>query len=100
MAKSKPAKPATKSTKSKPATKRDPARKPAQQTKSRAPVAVVASSVCHACGSTERTGYVAIRTMAYQGQQDGRPFTHILWKRTTCKKCSRPRVDKYHENRG
>lgn len=60
----------------------------------------VETSRCPVCGSTSRSKYEAVKTLAYPGiEPQGQPYTHIAWKRTRCKKCKKPRVDRFLQNR-
>lgn len=53
------------------------------------------------CGSTEREAYFGTVTKAIAGTtMAGEEYTHVIWRRTRCKKCKRTRTDKSFENRG
>lgn len=54
---------------------------------------------CPACGSTEREPYFATVEHEIVGVRDGRPHTHVVWRRTRCRACSQVRQDRYFENR-
>ena len=57
-------------------------------------------SRCAKCGSTERTGYADVRTMPFAGADSaGNPYTHVVWRRTSCKHCGQSRIDRSSENR-
>lgn len=62
-------------------------------------VVEVHPSACPDCHCTEREGYFAINTQVYAGiSPSGFEFNRITRKRTRCKRCGRPRVDKFYEN--
>jgi hypothetical protein len=65
----------------------------------RTDVVTVEASRCRKCGSTERTGYGHTREHAYAGLYDGKPYTHVVWRRTSCAKCGQVRDDRTLENR-
>ena len=57
---------------------------------------------CPRCGSTARSKYVAVRSLAMNGTApDGQPYTHIVWRRTQCQNeaCGQHRTDRFLENR-
>lgn len=56
---------------------------------------------CKKCGSTDREPYHGTTTYEkpIEGEHNGEPFTHVIWKRTRCRSCGQARVDKYRENR-
>ncbi len=59
-----------------------------------------APSRCPACQSTARTGYQSTTEHAIAGElEDGRPYTHVVWRRTACRKCGQHRIDRSYENR-
>lgn len=63
-------------------------------------VVTVLPSACPKCKSTERTPYVNPVEYAYAGLTvDGRPFTHIVWRSTSCTACGQNRKDRCYENR-
>lgn len=53
------------------------------------------------CQSTNRTPYTKRRELEYAGidQQTGQPFTHVVWRHTTCSDCGQARIDRHVENR-
>lgn len=62
--------------------------------------AVATSCPVPTCGSTEREPYFNVRERAIAGvDQEGKPFTHVVWRRTRCKTCGQTRDDKTFENR-
>ena len=64
------------------------------------PVQVVEISRCEKCGSTERAPYQPHpRVLATPGIRDGKPFTHVVWRRTNCTACGQHRIDKAYECR-
>lgn len=66
------------------------------------PVVVVEPSRCTRCGSTARTGYSGTTEVAraIPGETpEGKPYTHIVWRRTCCRDCGQVRCDKSFENR-
>ena len=58
-------------------------------------------SRCRRCGSTEKKKLAgADRELEYPGKlPDGRPYTHVVWKRYQCASCGQVRVEKVRENR-
>lgn len=54
---------------------------------------------CPSCGSTERAGYFAKQEQEVSGVRDGKPYTHVVWRRTSCTACGQFRIDKTFENR-
>lgn len=62
------------------------------------PIVEVYKSQCPKCGSTERTEYNNTRApLVVGGLKDGRRYTSIIWRRTTCKSCKQARIDKCYE---
>lgn len=59
----------------------------------------VETSRCPRCGSTEREPYSGTTAQAYAGTFGGRPYTHILRRRTRCCACGAARIDRAFENR-
>lgn len=54
---------------------------------------------CPRCLCTEREPYFAIARHDKSGiGPSGRPYTRITKKRTRCKRCGHPRVDRFFEN--
>lgn len=53
------------------------------------------------CQSTDREPYRdgPHIEMAYCGSQDGKLYTHVVWRRTRCRACGQHRIDRTHENR-
>ncbi len=83
--------------------KKPTANKPKRPHSQRTPVVDAAVTACPKCGSTERTGYnnkTEVERAIAGTTRDGRPFTHVVWRRTKCKECNQHRVDRCHENRG
>lgn len=63
---------------------------------------VVVTSVtrCQKCGSTDREPYAGTVTRPIAGlDAGGKPFTHVIWRRTRCTACGQARIDRHHENR-
>jgi len=57
-------------------------------------------SRCKKCDSTDREAYFGTPfELEYAGLKDGKPYTHIVQKRTRCKNCGQHRRDIVHENR-
>ena len=87
----------------KPANKKPVASKPAAKPKKprsrNVPVVQAEVTACGACGSTDRQPYFNVRERAIAGVRDGKPFTHVLWKRTRCTNCGQIRDDRSYENR-
>ena len=55
---------------------------------------------CPTCGSTERSDYINRREHECAGvTPDGKPYTHTVWRDTTCLKCGQRRCDITRENR-
>ena len=61
-------------------------------------VVIVPASRCEDCDSTRRTEYTNKRTHPYAGLDgDGRPFTAVVWRNTTCLDCGQARTDRTFE---
>lgn len=56
-------------------------------------------SRCPTCGSTKRTAYHDKLEQDYAGEHDGRPYTHVIRRRTECVDCGQHRVDHSYEFR-
>jgi hypothetical protein len=57
-------------------------------------------SRCKKCGSTRREPYHGRKELEFSGQdKEGKPFTHVVWRRTSCSDCGQARVDRHYENR-
>jgi hypothetical protein len=90
-------KPSTKTQSAKPQATRTPA--PLER-KTKPPVVEAHATACPACGSTERVPYFNVRERAIAGvTPGGRPFTHVVWRRTRCTPCGQTRDDKTFELR-
>lgn len=61
------------------------------------PVVEAPPSCCPKCGSTERTDYSNTTRIAYNGLHDGRKYSHVVWRTTSCKKCGQRRRDRSYE---
>lgn len=61
--------------------------------------AVFVTSRCPRCDSTERAGYFGTITTAYEGEFNGRRYTHVVRRRTRCLACGQHRLDRSYENR-
>lgn len=87
----------------KPAPKKPSVQKSEGKAKPRAarPVVVDAEAIaCRRCHSTDREPYFNVRTVAIAGvATDGRPYTHVVWRRTRCACCGQVRDEKTFENR-
>lgn len=63
-------------------------------------VVTVTASRCRKCDSTEREAYSKTREFERSGVDgEGRPYSHVVWRRTRCRKCGQRRVDRSYENR-
>lgn len=63
-------------------------------------IGTVELSRCKACQSTEKTPYSNKTELEYAGTTAaGEPYTHIVWRSTSCKSCGQARRDKTYENR-
>lgn len=52
------------------------------------------------CNSTEREPYFGVIERYLPGRdENGLPYTHVIWRRTRCKKCGQARRDISRENR-
>lgn len=59
-----------------------------------------AKSRCVKCGSTQRDGYYHRQELEQSGTDaQGKPYTHVVWRRTKCLACGQHRVDRTYENR-
>lgn len=83
----------------KPKKKRTTRKKTETQAKQPTPSADVTLSRCPGCDSTDRTHYSSTIERRIDGEHDGKPFTHVLWKRCRCRSCGQSRVDIVRENR-
>ena len=82
--------------------KRRPRRRPGRpkgSTNADPDVNTVEPSRCQRCGSTRRGDYYGKTEQAFQGVQNGLPFTHIVRRRTKCLDCGQVRIDRAYENR-
>jgi len=59
----------------------------------------VEPSRCKRCGSTRRSDYYGKTEQAHRGEYNGRPYTHIVRRRTKCVDCGQLRIDRFYENR-
>jgi hypothetical protein len=62
-------------------------------------VATAEPSRCSKCQSTERTPYTNKTEKAIAGLHEGKPYTHVVWRSTTCAGCSQARRDRSYEHR-
>lgn len=91
----------------KPATKKPSVQKskPLSAPRGKPPVVEAAVTECPRCHSTERERYFHTTERAIDGTtpasspEPGRPFTHVVWRRTRCKSCGQVRIDRFYENR-
>lgn len=66
----------------------------------RLPHAHAETTRCPACGSTRRAKYVNRNEHEFAGtDSDGRPYTHVVKRRTSCLDCGQHRIDRHFENR-
>ena len=57
-------------------------------------------SRCRKCDSTERGPYFGTPfELPFLGDHEGKPYTHVVQKRTRCKACGQQRRDIVYENR-
>jgi hypothetical protein len=56
-------------------------------------------SRCPKCNSTTRKPYANTRAVESPGMINGKPYTHVVFRYTNCKKCGQARVDRTCENR-
>lgn len=63
------------------------------------PTAETVETSCPRCGSTQRGRYTTKNKQAYQHTYDGKPYTHIIKRRTKCESCGLYRFDRTRENR-
>ena len=56
-------------------------------------------STCRMCQSTRRAPYMNKVEQQIAGVRNGKPFTHIVWRRTRCLDCGQHRSDVTWENR-
>ncbi len=56
-------------------------------------------SRCPNCQSTERTEYTNPNEQFYPHTHEGKTYTHIIKRRTTCKNCGQARIDRARGNR-
>lgn len=83
----------------KPAASPTKAGRPTGAKTNKAPPVTGEKTRCPACGSTDRDPYFATVEHAIEGIRDGRPHTHIVWRRTKCRDCGQIRQDRCYENR-
>jgi hypothetical protein len=50
------------------------------------------------CRSTRRGPYRSREVQAFAGEHNGRPYTHIVRRRTVCLDCGQARIDRSYEN--
>ena len=61
----------------------------------RCPAVDVTPSRCPKCGSTRRSAYSGSpRIVTHAGVHEGKPFTHVVFRRTRCLDCGQCRVDR------
>lgn len=64
------------------------------------PVNQVEESRCPKCDSTEREDYHNSTEQEFGGTDPkGKPYTHIVRRRTKCVACGQERIDRSYENR-
>lgn len=77
-----------------------PKGRPAGSKTQQRPHATAEPSRCPKCDSTKRKAYKGSpRVLEQGGMLDGKPYTHVVWRRTACADCGQARVDKSFENR-
>ena len=60
----------------------------------------VCLSRCKKCESTDREPYFGTPfELQFLGERNGKPYTHVVQKRTRCKACGQQRRDIVYENR-
>lgn len=63
-------------------------------------IAEASASRCPRCDSTERSEYHGTTERQISGTDStGKPYTHVIWRRTTCTACGQQRVDRSYQNR-
>ena len=72
-------------------------RKLAPKPKAKTPIVDAPPSCCPKCGSTERTDYSNTTRVAYNGIHEGKEYSHVVWRTTSCKKCGQRRRDRSYE---
>jgi len=85
-------------TKTKQASRRRPGR-PKGSKGGNVDTVTVEPSRCPRCGSTRRSDYYGKTEQTFRGEHGGRPFTHIVRRRTKCLDCGQTRIDRAYENR-
>lgn len=61
---------------------------------------VAEPSRCKTCHSTDREAYHAKQEIESPGVDlAGKPYTHVIWRRTKCLTCGQHRIDRTYENR-
>jgi hypothetical protein len=54
---------------------------------------------CPYCSKTDRTPYRLVNSVNHGGvTAEGRAYTHVISRRTSCMACGRTRIDKFLEN--
>lgn len=60
---------------------------------------IVEASACPKCGVTDRDAYRLVNCVAIAGTtKSGKPYTHVVSRRTRCTACKYKRTDKFFEN--
>lgn len=79
--------------------KKNPGR-PAGTPNSETVIVAVMPAACPKCGSTETEAVRIIRERHLPGiSPNGRPRTHILWRKVRCQHCGQYFVEQEHQNR-
>lgn len=76
--------------------------RPKDASKDKPPVTTVEESRCPRpeCQSTRRGSYYGTTEQEHRGlDDDGKPYTHIVRRRTKCLDCGQGRIDRTYENR-
>jgi len=72
---------------------------PPQPTANPSPIVEGTLTACRACGSTNRTKYTNHREIEHSLLVEDRPYTHVVWRDTSCADCGQRRTDRHLENR-
>lgn len=60
----------------------------------------VQTPACPVCGKTDRERYRLLSAVQHGGfTANGREYSHVVNRRTKCKACGEPRIDRFFENR-
>ncbi len=81
-----------------PTAKQPAAGRPKGARKKEYPQSIGELTRCRKCDSTERTKYTTIKEMEHAGVRDGKPYTRVIWRHTSCASCGQVRIDQHYEN--